>query len=583
MSNWFDAFQSRTDLQVYNDNALALFALALRFRTEDLDTVAAESITDGRDDKKCDLVYVNREDGYAVIAQCYLSLKDKPAAPANKASDLNTALGWLLSRSINEVPEIIKSAAQELRDAILQKEVTTIYIWYVHNLPHSNNVRDELITVHETASSIIKQHFSQSNIDLQVFEVGNEMFSDWYEDSQSPILVNDEVEVDCNGAYEVSGPGWKAVSATIPAALLHRLYKKHKTKVFSANIRDYLGSRSSDSNINNGIKSTLDNEHDNFWVYNNGLTILTHAASYDPTKGKLSFRGLSIVNGAQTTGAIGSLRKLPHADTVVQARFVATTNGDEELIRKIIQYNNSQNKIEASDFRSTDKVQRRLKEEISKIPNAEYDGGRRGGVTDAIRRRVNLLPSYTVGQALTAFHGDPITAYNQKSGIWVNDRLYGRIFNESTHGAHIVCAYALIRSIEDRKTEIIQKDRNGASLTKMEQDYLEYFRRRGSIFLFASAIVSCLEIFLSRQVPNLFRVSFGNSCSPAKAQEYWKTVVDVGIPFCKQLVPALDGGLKNTKSVNDAISTFRSLVQATSNANQNIYDQFKAVVISPIS
>lgn len=51
MSNWFDAFQSRTDLQVYNDNALALFALALRFRTEDLDTVAAESITDGRDDK----------------------------------------------------------------------------------------------------------------------------------------------------------------------------------------------------------------------------------------------------------------------------------------------------------------------------------------------------------------------------------------------------------------------------------------------------------------------------------------------------------------------------------------------------
>ncbi|WP_216640168.1 hypothetical protein [Aeromonas sp. CA23] len=161
MSNWFDAFQSRTDLQVYNDNALALFALALRFRTEDLDTVAAESITDGRDDKKCDLVYVNREDGYAVIAQCYLSLKDKPAAPANKASDLNTALGWLLSRSINEVPEIIKSAAQELRDAILDKEVTTIYIWYVHNLPHSNNVRDELITVHETASSITKQHFPQ--------------------------------------------------------------------------------------------------------------------------------------------------------------------------------------------------------------------------------------------------------------------------------------------------------------------------------------------------------------------------------------------------------------------------------------
>ncbi|HHQ4799766.1 AIPR family protein [Aeromonas veronii] len=582
MNNWFDAFLSRTDLKIYNDNALALFALALRFRIEDLDTVAAESITDGRDDKKCDLVYVNREDGYAVIAQCYLSSKDKPAAPANKASDLNTALGWLLSRSINEVPEIIKSAAQELRDAINNKDVSTIYIWYVHNLPHSNNVKDELVTVHETATSIIKSTFPESKLDLQVFEVGNEILSEWYEDSQSPILVNDEIEIDCTGAYEVSGPGWRAVSATIPAALLHRLYKKHKTKIFSANIRDYLGSRSSDSNINNGIKSTLDKEYDNFWVYNNGLTILTHAASYDNERKKLCFRGVSIVNGAQTTGAIGTLNRLPQPGAVVQARFVATTNGDEELIRKIIQYNNSQNKVEASDFRSTDKIQRRLKEEISKIPNAEYDGGRRGGVTDAIRRRVNLLPSYTVGQAMTAFHGDPITAYNQKSGIWVNDRLYGRIFNENTRGAHIVCAYSLVRAIEDKKSELIQKESTNVSLTKMEQEYLDYFRKRGAIFLFSSAIVACLEIFLSRQVPNLFRVSFGGSCSPTKAQEHWRKVVDVGMPFCMQLAPALEGGLKNTKSVNDAISTFRSLIQATSSANQKIYDQFKEVVSSPV-
>ena len=140
----------------------------------------------------------------------------------------------------------------------------------------------------------------------------------------------------------------------------------------------------------------------------------------------------------------------------------------------------------------------------------------------------------------------------------------------------------MVRAIEDKKSELIQKESTNVSLTKMEQEYLDYFRKRGAIFLFSSAIVACLEIFLSRQVPNLFRVSFGGSCSPTKAQEHWRKVVDVGMPFCMQLAPALEGGLKNTKSVNDAISTFRSLIQATSSANQQIYDQFKEVVSSPV-
>ena len=115
--------------------------------------------------------------------------------------------------------------------------------------------------------------------------------------------------------------------------------------------------------------------------------------------------------------------------------------------------------VEASDFRSTDKFQKRLKEEFLQIPHAEYEGERRGGVGDAIRRRPNLLPSYTVGQALACFQQEPIIAYNQKTAIWVNDRLYSKYFNESTKAAHIVCAYALMRAVENRKKQIVDKSR----------------------------------------------------------------------------------------------------------------------------
>ena len=79
-------------------------------------------------------------------------------------------------------------------------------------------------------------------------------------------------------------------------------------KLFSANVRDYLGSKSSDSNINNGIKKTAEREPENFWAYNNGLTILVKFLSEYRRKQrmdfKFSFRGMSMVNGAQTTGAI---------------------------------------------------------------------------------------------------------------------------------------------------------------------------------------------------------------------------------------------------------------------------------------
>lgn len=52
---WETAYQARTDLTAYGDNALGLFALGLRFNIEDLATVAADAITDGSDDKNVTL------------------------------------------------------------------------------------------------------------------------------------------------------------------------------------------------------------------------------------------------------------------------------------------------------------------------------------------------------------------------------------------------------------------------------------------------------------------------------------------------------------------------------------------------
>src|SRR4051812_5890523 len=93
------AFALRDDLKPYEHNGLLLFALQLQFGLDDIESVASDALTDGSNDKKCDLVYVDRERGRLVVGQGYLANRRsrKAAAPGNKASDLNTAIAWLLS------------------------------------------------------------------------------------------------------------------------------------------------------------------------------------------------------------------------------------------------------------------------------------------------------------------------------------------------------------------------------------------------------------------------------------------------------------------------------------------------------
>jgi len=95
---FLSAFQSRTDLANYGTNALLLFALELKYQLPDIDSVAVNALTDGPDDKKCDLIYVDRERGLAIVAQGYMaSDATKAEAKANKATDLNGAASWLLT------------------------------------------------------------------------------------------------------------------------------------------------------------------------------------------------------------------------------------------------------------------------------------------------------------------------------------------------------------------------------------------------------------------------------------------------------------------------------------------------------
>ncbi|POS63145.1 AIPR family protein [Parasaccharibacter apium] len=575
--SWETAYAARDDLHKYGDNGLGLFALSLRFGLDDLDTLAADSLVDGPDDKNCDIVHVNLEGKYAILMQCYQAQTAKSAAPAKKAGDLNTALGWLLGEHIDKVPERLRPAANELRTALKNNDIERFHIWYTHNLPESQNVKDELGVVESTARAILNDLYKINDINVDVSEVGKNKIHELYKATSSPILLEEEICLKVCEGYSMSGPSWESFSTAIQASELHRLYKKYTTNMFSANVRDYLGSRRSESNINQGIINTIKRNPEDFWAFNNGLTVLTNNFRIDGNNIVVS--GLSIVNGAQTTGAIGSLKEPPSQEAWVQIRFVKNRTGGNtsNIIRDIIKYNNSQNTVEASDFRSTDSIQKRLKEEFKKIPEAEYNGGRRGSGSEVIKRNPNLLRSPTVGQALASFHNKPEVAYHKKTDIWVSDNLYSTFFNDKTSADHIVCAYTLIKSLENYKQNLQNKAKE-EELVEADEEVLKYFRERGSIHLLASAVSGCLETILDQKIPNKFRISFGVKTSPKKAEEIWRLILEPTIPFCPNLTDALKGGLRSAESIKEACVTFRRMVNSTRSQNKSTYEEFSSFV-----
>ena len=570
MAAFWQNFENRDDLKKYGDNGLLLYTLQIKFALEDIEEVASNSLLDGSDDKKIDLLYIDPELELAVIAQSYFSKSQKKEAPSNKASDLNTGVSWLLSRDINELPERLRSVAKEFRDSVTSNSIKEILIWYVHNLPESTNVKNELKTVENTLYSILRTNFNLNNIIIRALEVGINTIESWYQDLTIPIQINKKFILENIEGFELHEKEWESVTAPIPGSFFYKLYKEYETKLFSANIRDYLGSRKADSNINNGIKSTAQDIPNHFYIFNNGITAIVN--NFEFKNNTLVIEGVSVVNGAQTCGSIGSLTKCPSNELKILTKFIKPRN--HKILPLVVKYNNSQNRIMAPDFRSNDKVQRRLIAEFQNFPDIDYSA-RRGGAVDIIRRNPNILPSITAGQVLAAFHGFPDIAYNQKSKIWESDKLYSTFFNEHTTAKHIFFVYSLLKAIEEDKRHLIN---NREKLKETEQKYISFLGTRGAIIFFITAISQVMEDILNKKVSNKFSLEFCDLITLPEAISLWKPILNILSAFSPSLQKGLLDGIKNKKKLEEALGEFKQLVGAIKDANQERFGIFSKKV-----
>ncbi|MGF6861679.1 hypothetical protein ABIE69_002252 [Rhodobacteraceae bacterium MBR-64] len=151
-----------------------------------------------------------------------------------------------------------------------------------------------------------------------------------------------------------TGAALESYLLIVPGEQLAAIYDRWGARLLEANVRSFLQAR---AKTNKGILKTIKDTPELFFPYNNGLSATADEVSCVRTDDGLaiaSISNLQIVNGAQTTGSIHSSLKsakdqLP--EVFVQVKLtVVSPDKTEDIVPKISEYANTQNKVNAADF-----------------------------------------------------------------------------------------------------------------------------------------------------------------------------------------------------------------------------------------
>jgi hypothetical protein len=166
----------------------------------------------------------------------------------------------------------------------------------------------------------------------------------------------------------------------VPGQQLAEIYDKWGPRLLEANVRSFLQAR---AKTNKGIQKTIKDNPELFFPYNNGLSATADAVTCNSGPNGLTIseiKNLQIVNGAQTTGSIHSglksAKEQLHNVHVQMKLTVVPPERSEEVVPKISEFANTQNKVNAADFFSNHPFHVRMEQFSRAVLFARKEGER---------------------------------------------------------------------------------------------------------------------------------------------------------------------------------------------------------------
>jgi hypothetical protein len=278
------------------------------------------------------------------------------------------------------------------------------------------------------------------------------------------------------------------IVAVVKANTLINLYRTERERIFAVNIRSFLGRKG----INKDIAFTAQRHPDKFFYFNNGVSAICTAIEFDEKTGHFRGQNFQVINGAQTIGALKSAKEVS-SDTEVLLRITEgeTVKTEKGFNADVIRFNNTQNIIKSSDFRSNDPIQLWLEKRFNehrargaqskRIAYVRKRTFKRVPHADVLRLEDMARIRYTWLKEPTRSTADPksLWAFVADGGAYefafgIDDEAVDfwpdAAFDES------LLAVIAYREIERRLTEIIKMDRRFLWIRRLRYFALSLFK-----------------------------------------------------------------------------------------------------------
>ena len=444
---------------------------------------AENVVTFSTNDLKFDVIIEDDEQKVIYFCQTkFVSVKSNPSLSESEVHDffqrhqLLLNGDWIHDHASDELLEYVGDYENRLDDG-----------WQVHFYFVSTGTasprQKELVTELERK---IKGDYVGVSFFLMDFSGIKEFF---IESQTLDAQVSDLVEFDIpRNKWLLFEKPRRTIVAVVKANTLVNLYKKERERIFAVNIRSFLGRKG----INKDIVTTAQDHPDKFFYFNNGVSAICTAIEFDEKTGHFRGEHFQVINGAQTIGALKSAKAVsPDTEVLLRITEGESVKTEKGFNADVIRFNNTQNVIKSSDFRSNDPIQLWLEKrfndqrargaQVKRIVYMRKRTFKRTPLADVLRLEDMARIRYTWLKEPTRATADPKSlwafvadggAYEIAFGVGdsITDFWPDDVFEEA------LLAVISYREIERRTSDIIKRDRKYLWIRRLRYFALSLFK-----------------------------------------------------------------------------------------------------------
>lgn len=419
-------------------SAFIIWFLENYFRIDRQDAI--DCVCDNTNDKGIDGIFVDDEEETIYLIQSKYSPNDNQDQGDNDIRNFIGAKQWF--KNVNSLNNLISStASKELKSLVKEKELL-------------EKTHYDLILVFIT-NKIFNTHaneFIEINNDLEAWDCNTLLDKyTFFTDSDvkfksKDIFLTNKSKIEYNLT-----DGTIARTYSISAKELVKLEGIQDRTLFNKNVRYGVGK----TRVNKSIKDNIANqtEHDNFFLYHNGITIVCEKLIEDLENNKISIEGYAVINGCQSMLTLFENKNKLTKNLFILVKIIQL-NLSSNLVKNITYFANNQNAIGLKDLRSNDPVQKSIQNEFKELFNNKILYKRKKGENEDDYEEI--IDKDFAAQIITAIYLKKPQDTHLKQKLFGED--YTKIFSRNISAEKIYLGY-LIYNVISQNSSLLDNEK----------------------------------------------------------------------------------------------------------------------------